>query len=242
MYGLHLCRSLVYWAGDRRTHGSVRRLGDLRQGISHTRDPYLRLRFGTGMLRQTDRQTERIVKRGFPSKTTHEIRVINLTELEFLGWVWVPTTADLLTCCGWPYLFTYAIFGSNSTTDTQICYGCWYDHSRFACQLWHRTQTQALNSPSNGGVQQPLKFSRLDLAFFFQIILFTVPLTVYLSHCVDLSLRYHGYSKSTSGVVMLLEHLQHHLVFYVFVLLHGFFGFREFYKAYGESTKIFVLK
>ena len=41
---------------------------------------------------------------------------------------------------------------------------------------------------------------------------------------------------------MLLEHLQHHLVFYVFVLLHGFFGFREFYKAYGKSSKIIIPK
>ena len=78
---------------------------------------------------------------------------------------------------------------------------------------------------------------RLTLpGFSFQIILFTVPLTVYLAHCVDLSLHYHGYTKSTSGVVKLLEHLKHHLVFYVFVLLHGFFGFREFYKAYGELS------
>ena len=89
MYGLHLCRSVVYWAGDRRAHRSLRCLGDLRQGVIHTRDAYLRLRLGTGMIRQTDRQTERInallIKRGYPSKTTHEILVINLTQLEFLG-------------------------------------------------------------------------------------------------------------------------------------------------------------
>ena len=79
-------------------------------------------------------------------------------------------------------------------------------------------------------------------SFSFQIILFTVPLTLYLAHCVDLSLRCHGYTKSTSGVVMLLEHLKNHLVFYMFVLLHLFYGFREFYKAYGELSTICVPK
>ena len=28
----------------------------------------------------------------------------------------------------------------------QVANGCWYDHSRFACQLWLRTQSQARNS------------------------------------------------------------------------------------------------
>ena len=85
MYGLHLCRSVVYWAGDRRTHRSVRCLGDLRQGVRHTRDAYLRLRLSTGMIRQTERINALLIKRGYPSKTTHEILVINLPQLEFVG-------------------------------------------------------------------------------------------------------------------------------------------------------------
>ena len=72
----------------------------------------------------------------------------------------------------------------------------------------------------------------------FQILWFSVPLTLYLGHCVHLSLRCRAHHKTTSGVLIMMEHLKHHLMFYIFIILHSCYGLREFYKAYGTMATV----
>ena len=70
-----------------------------------------------------------------------------------------------------------------------------------------------------------------------QILFFSIPLLLYLGHCLSLSLQYHQYSTSKS--MYFLHNLKNHGFFVIFIFIHGFFGVREFFSAYGMMATIF---